>query len=493
MELRVRIGKWSAGLPVVMLRKETAEELGVHAKQRLSIKTSTKKPKEISAILDIVETVVKEKQLVVSKEVKDRLNLKSGDKVDVSISSPPTSLRLIKEKLNGKILSRKKIKKIIQDIVDNNLSEPEVALFVSAVYQKGMNFKETISLIKSILDSGQTLGLKKKIIVDKHSIGGIPGNRTTPIVVAICAAAGLTFPKTSSRAITSAAGTADTIETIAKVDFSAEKLREIIKKTNACLAWGGALGMVPADSKIISVEKSLRIDSEPQLLASIISKKLAVGSNYLVVDIPYGKYAKVSKQKAEHLKLKFEKIAKYFKIKIKVVLTKGNQPIGNGIGPALEIKDVLAVLNPKKQGPRDLEGKSLFLAGEIFELTKRAKPKKGYAMAKKILDSGDAYKKFREIIHAQKGHINHLREAKYKKDIRVRKSGKLKEINNKEINQLARVAGCPLDKFAGVYLHKHTGDLVRKGEKVMTIYAESRARLNQALKYYEKERPLKCG
>jgi len=483
MELKIKIRDWSAGIPVVMLREKTAEKLGIHAKQRLSVKTISKNPQEMSAILDVVEGMVKENELGVSDEVQKRLSLKHGQKVEVNLASPPKSMDYIKEKLNNKKLSKNKIFSIIQDIVNNSLSESEVALFISAGYKSGFDFNETIYLIKAILESGKKFKLNSRFVVDKHSIGGIPGNRTTPLVVSICASQGLIMPKTSSRAITSAAGTADVIETLSKVEFSRDELKKIIKKTNACMAWGGALGLVPADSKIIAIEKELGIDSEAQLLASIMSKKLAVGSKYILIDIPYGKYAKVSKSKAFHLKEKFEQLGKYFKLKLKVVLTNGVQPIGNGIGPALEMIDVISILDPNKQGPKDLEEKSLFLAGEIFEMTGKSKKGKGYFLAKSILDSGKAFEKFKEIIKAQGGKILELKMPKYKKDILSKKSAKIKTINNKLVNSLARVAGCPLDKFSGLYLYKHVGDSVRKKEKLLTIYAESKPRLKEALKY----------
>ena len=357
MKLKVKSDNWSAGLPVVMLKKQTAEKLGIHAKERLFIQAMKRDLKEISVIVDTVDKGLKEDEIKISLEVQKRLGVNPGELVEVRLSRPPRSLDFIKEKLNNKKLSEAKIKEIITDIVENRLSETEIALFISAVYKSGFDFKETISLIKAILSSGNTFSLKNKYVVDKHSIGGIPGNRTTPITVSVCAAAGLIFPKSSSRAITSAAGTADVIETLANVEFPLEKVKKIIKKTNACLVWGGALGMVPADSKIISVEKELKIDSEALLLASIMAKKLAVGSKYILIDIPYGKNAKVTKQKAIKLKGKFEKLGKHFKLKLKVLLTDGNQPIGNGIGSVLEMKDVIAVLDPDKQGPKDLEKK----------------------------------------------------------------------------------------------------------------------------------------
>lgn len=238
MELRVKTSKWSAGLPVVMLREDTAEEMGVHAKERLSIRTLSKKPLEVSAILDIVDRDLGKSEMAVSTELKKRLGLRSGDKVEVNLATPPESLKFIKEKLKGKRLSPKKIEEIVVDIVENKLSEAEIALFISATYEKGMNFKETVDFIKSILNTGKSLSLKEKCIADKHCIGGVAGNRTTPLVVSICAAGGVVMPKSSSRAITSAAGTADVMETVAKVDFSIEEVKKIIKKTKACLVWG---------------------------------------------------------------------------------------------------------------------------------------------------------------------------------------------------------------------------------------------------------------
>jgi len=383
---------------------------------------------------------------------------------------------------------------IIHDVVNNSLSEAEIALFISAVHNNGMSMDETVHLIKAILESGNKFNLKYKLIADKHSIGGIAGNRTTPLVVSICAAAGLIMPKTSSRAITSAAGTADVIETISKVDFSISELKKIIRQTNACMVWGGGLGMVPADSKIIRIEKELKIDPESQLLASIMSKKLAVGSNYILIDIPYGKTAKVSRKNAFKLKRKFEQLGKRFRKKMKVVLTDGSQPIGNGIGPALELLDVISALDPKKHGPKDLEKKSLFLAGELLELTGKAKKGQGLKMASDILYSGKAFDKFKQIITAQKGSMANLTKiepAKFRKHILAKKSFRIASIDNKKINLLARTAGCPVDKFAGVYLYNHVGERLKKGERILTIYSESRARLNQAVKFYKSKKPIK--
>jgi len=491
MELKTKILRWTAGLPVAMLNKKTAMNFGVHPGGRILIRTISRYPKEITTIIDTIEGIVRGNEIAVTSDIKRRLNLRKGQKVEISLAELSKSLGFIKKKLNGKKLASKEVDEIIKDVVENSLSDAEIALFVSAMYERGMSLKETVYLINAILKSGNKLHLKNKFIVDKHSIGGIPGNRTTPIVVAICAAAGLIMPKSSSRAITSAAGTADVIETVAKIEFSVDELKQIIKKTNACMVWGGSLGLVPADSKIIQIETLLKIDPEAQLLASIMSKKLAVESNYILIDIPYGKTAKVSKKKALKLKEKFETLGRYFEKKLKVVLTDGKEPIGNGIGPVLELKDVIKVLDPKQRGPDDLERKSLFLAGQILEMTGKAKRGIGVEYARQMLCQGKAYNKFKEIIYAQGGSFRKFGEAKYQKIIRSKRFGEIKEIDNKRINSLARMAGCPADNLAGLYLYHHVGDKIKRNDILLTIYAESKPRLKEAIKYYKEKLPIK--
>jgi len=486
MHLKIKFLKWSAGIPVAMLNEKTAEKMGVHILDRILIK---KDSKETIILVDTIGNLVKENEIAVSSEVKELLDLKARDKLEASIAQPPKSMNFIKDKLiNKKPLSKNQINEIIKELLNNSLSDAEIAMFISATYKNGMSFQETIYLIEAFLIKGQTLKFNRKLVADKHSIGGIAGNRTTPIVVSICAAAGLTFPKSSSRAITSAAGTSDVIETLTNVDFSVNEIKKIIKKTNACLVWGGAMRMVPADEKIIKIEKQMLLDSEPLLLASIMSKKLAVGSNYILIDIPYGKNAKVSFSRAIKLKQKFEKIGKYFKKKLEIVLTKGDEPIGNGIGPVLEMIDVLKILDPKQKGPEDLEKKSVFLAGKLLEMTGKTKKGMGIKKAEEILRTGKAYKKFKQIIEAQGGAIKKLIPGKFKREILSNKNGKVLEINNKTINLLARVAGCPADKSAGTYLHIHKNYKIKKNEKLLTIYSESKSRLRAAVRFCAKNK-----
>lgn len=486
MKLKFKPIQLESGRPIAFISSAFAKKFNIIEGSRIEI--LCKKTKLILAV-NLVEKLLKENEISFSQEAASRLKIKKGAKVEVSLALEPHSTRLVLKKLDKKELTRKEIFSVVKDIVNNALNEAEIAYFVSGVYHGGMSFNETVYLTEAIAKTGNILKWKEKKIADKHSIGGVPGNRTTPIVISICAAAGIKIPKTSSRAITSAAGTADTLETVTNVALSEKKLREVVEKTNACLAWGGSLGLAPADDKLIRVEHLLNLDPEPQLIASIIAKKLSVGSSHILIDIPYGAGAKVSRAKALNLKKKFLKIGKQFKLKIKVVLTPGSEPIGNGVGPVLEMQDVLKVLK-RKNSPKDLEEKSVFLASQILEMMGKAKPGQGKKLAQEILDSGNAFKKFEQIISAQGKKKTKLEPARFKHVIKAKAGGKIRAINNKQINLLARILGCPTTPSAGIYLYRHCGNKIKKGEKLAALYSDSEKKLKESVSFFSKEKPI---
>ena len=331
MILRVKALHLIAGRPIAIVHEDTAKWLNLHVGERVRIRRYDKK-QEIVAPIDIAGggTILDREEIALSQEITQELNLRSKEIVEINPALRPLSIDYIKKKLRGEVLTFTEIFSIVSDIVNNKLTEAEVAYFVSGVYLKGMNLDEITSLTKSMVKTGHQLDFHKKMVIDKHSIGGIEGNRTTPIVVSIIAAAidelrlNAIVPKTSSRAITSAAGTADVIETIAKVEFNIDEIRNIINKTNACLVWGGSLGLAPADDKIIQVERLLSLDPEAQLIASILSKKLAVNATHVLLDISYGRGAKMPNiATAKKLKEKFEKVATNLNLALKVTLTDG--------------------------------------------------------------------------------------------------------------------------------------------------------------------------
>jgi len=484
MRLKIKVLKFSAGRPVAIISEALAEKASIHVDNRVLIK---KNSKSIVAVVDVAKEFVGKDEIAVSSEIVNQLSLAEEDYVIMELAPKPESVWLIQKKLRCGKLNEKELAMIMDDIANHALTEAEIAYFVASVYNCKMNLSEVHDMTLAILKSGMRLGLKGTI-VDKHSIGGIPG-RITPILVSICAAAGLTIPKTSSRSITTPAGTADAMETICKVEFTLSELKEIIRKTNACLVWGGALNLAPADDKIIQVEKLLNLDPEAQLLASILAKKLAVGAKYVLIDIPFGKNAKVDKKGAEILANNFKKLGKSFNLKLDCFLEKTEEPLGNGIGPVLEMKDVIKVLS--RESPcYKIEQKSLALSAKLLEMTGKAKKGKGISLATDILNSGRAFEKFKQIIQAQQGSLDNMKETRLKHDIIAEKNGKIKEINVKKINTLARFLGCPADKSAGVYLYKHLNEAVKKGEKILTLYSESEAELEEGLKFYNKFQPL---
>ncbi len=489
-KMKAKSIKLSAGRPVAILHEKKAKELNLHVDEKVIVECKNRKA---VAIIDTARGSFNKEEVVLSEELLERLNISNSEDIELFPMAELKSSRYIREKIKGLPLTEEKIYEIVRDIVDNRLTEAEIAYFVSAVYINRMSLKETEYLIKAIVKTGKRLDLRKSVIADKHSIGGVAGNRTTPIVVSICAAAGLTMPKTSSRAITSAAGTADVMECVTNVEFSVGEIKRIISRVGACLVWGGALGLAPADDKIIQVERLLYLDPEAQLLASILSKKISVCATHLVIDIPCGKSAKFSPEEGRELAKKFNYLCSKFKIKCRAVITNGSEPIGNGIGPVLEILDVLSVLNRDDNRPRDLEEKSLNLSAALLELTGKAKRGQGFELAYRILDSGRALKKFEEVINAQNGSAEskRLHIGKYKKEILSPKTGTIKEIDNKKINSIARMLGCPADKGAGIYLQKHCQSSVKRNEHIATLYAENKEKLAYGLKLFNELKPIK--
>jgi putative thymidine phosphorylase len=474
----------TGGALVVTMNEKDAALLDLHHMDRVLVKKGRKKA---VAIIDIAESAkaVPAGMLGLFEEVLDALEAVDKDEIEISIEKKPESVSLIRKKMDGKTLTAEEILEITKDIVANNLTDVELASYIAANYIRGMSTSEIGSLTKAMMQTGSVLKLDQKQVVDLHCIGGVPGNRTTMIVVPILAAAGLTVPKTASRAITSPAGTADTMESLCSVSLPLSKLKEILNKVGAFIIWGGAVNLAPADDRIIKVEYSLAIDAEGEMLASIMAKKLSVSATHLLIDIPIGKGAKVQGlERALHLKHHFESLSKELGIAIQVTMTDGTQPIGNGIGPNLEAKDCLWLLKNDPRGPRDLREKSLQMAAEIFEFVGKTRRGEGLALATEILDSGKAYKKMIEIIKAQGGKEimpDTLAVGKYSHVVRAESRGKISHIDNIAIARIARMAGTPADKPAGILLHKHAGDVVAKGEQLYTLYSESEEKLKYAI------------
>ena len=411
------------------------------------------------------------------------LKAQEGDMVALRHPAPLESLGHVRAKVYGRRLSPAAITAVIEDVAAGRYSDLQLAAFVTACAGDRLDLEETIALTRAMVNVGERMHWGDGLVMDKHCVGGLPGNRTTMVIVPIVAACGLRMPKTSSRAITSPAGTADTMETLAPVDLDVAQIRRVVERTGGCIVWGGAVRLSPADDILIRVERPLDLDSQGQLVASVLSKKAAAGSTHVVIDMPVGLTAKVrSAQAATLLGRQLEQVGQALGMQVCVVQTDGLAPVGRGIGPALEARDVLSVLRLETQAPADLAQRSLQLAGRILEFGGAAAPGSGLALATSVLADGRAWRKFQAICEAQGG----LREppvAAYQQAVPALHSGSVIAIDNRRLARIAKLAGAPKAVCAGIDLHVRLGEVVERGQPLFTLHAATPGELAYALEY----------
>ena len=442
----------------------------------------------IIATLDVCHDgdMVKADELGLTEPAFSRMGLPEGTVVNIAPAPSPHSLSYVREKIGGQTLTEHQIEEVIHDIVGYRYSDMEIAAFLVGC-AGFMSTRELLDMTRSMADAGTKLDWPTPMIVDKHCIGGIPGNRTSMIVVPIVAAHGLTIPKTSSRAITSPAGTADTMEILANVDLSMAEMRSVVEKTKGCLVWGGHVNLSPADDILISVERPLNLDTREQMVASILSKKIAAGSTHLVIDIPVGPSAKVrDTSEAMRLRKLFEYIGDQVGLVIDVVATDGSQPIGRGVGPVLEARG-------DPDAPADLRDKSIMLAGRILDFDPELRGGTGEARARELLENGAALKVMQEIIAAQGPNENPQSPGPRQTDICAEADGFIASIDCLRIAQLARLAGAPLDRGAGLDILKRVGDEVRRGDPLFRIYSAGSAHFNLVVAAAEDDNGFTIG
>jgi len=433
--------------------------------------------RHILATLNVVDDdrIIGNDELGLSEDAFSRLGVPDGHPASVQQAEPPESIAALHRKIAGERLHREDFRAIVIDIAQGHYSKIELTAFVIATHRDELDREEVLFLTEAMVASGRRLDWHEPLVVDKHCIGGIPGNRTSMLVIPIVAAHGLLCPKTSSRAITSPAGTADTMEVLANVELDVVQLEGIVRAHRACLAWGGTADLSPADDVLISVERPLNIDSPGQMVASILSKKIAAGSTHLVLDIPIGPTAKVrTMAQAQRLRRLFEFVASRMQLALDVVITDGRQPIGNGIGPVLEARDVMRVLESDPRAPQDLRQKALRLAGRMIECDPDVRGGDGFSVARDILDSGRALSCMNAIIQAQgsRGFDHHHPElGPLRFDVPADRTGAVTSIDNQQLARIARLAGAPKVKNAGVDLLRKLGEPVVQGDVLYRVYA----------------------
>ena len=372
---------------------------------------------------------------------------------------------------------------VVRDIAAGHYSDTQVASFLTAGAGSRLDVGEMASLTRAMLATGERLERPMPIVPDKHRVGGLPGNRTTPIVVAIVAAAGFTIPETSSRAITSPAGTADTMRALAPVDLDLAAMRRVVEQEGGCVAWGGSMHLSPVDDLLIRVARPLDIDSDGQMVASVLSKKAAAGATHVLIDLPVGSTAKVrTPAAAAALARDLEEVGRAVGLVVRAIQTEGTQPIGRGVGPALEALDVLAVLRSDPDAPADLRDRALLVAGAVLDLAPGALPGAGLRAASEILADGRAWRKFQAICEAQGG----MREppvADHRHDVVATRAGRVTMIDNRRLARVAKLAGAPRSPAAGLVFHAPIGIAVRPGQPLYTLHAEAPGEFSYALAY----------
>lgn len=489
MILKAKYVDVDTGEATALLHDDDCSELGLRERDRVKL---SYEGRTTVAIVNTSDTVIKKGDLGLLGLTCKAIGAKNGAAVEVTMASKPESVEFIRKKMDGGELTTEEINSLISDISLRALSNIELSAYVTALYIRGMNMRETADLTKAMVAGGEIISFSNGPIYDFHSIGGCPGNKITLLVVPILAAAGCKIPKTSSRAISSACGTSDIVETFANVALSPAELKSITERVGGVLAWGGSLNLAPADDLIIKAEYPLGIDPHAQLLASVMSKKKAVGANFLVIDIPMGEGTKVlTMDEAKNYARDFIQLGEQLDIRVECAITYGGQPVGRAIGPALESIEAISILEGAK-APNSVIEKTISICGMLFEMGGEYQ---GAEKARQILESGKALKKFQEIVEAQGGNpdlrSSDIKVGQYSVDVISKQSGYVGQIMNKALVRVVRAAGSPKDKGAGLVLSKKVGNKVDKGETLFTIYAEHEWKMQEALKLAVRLEPIK--
>lgn len=478
-----RLGLFTQDEAVALVRADSHVSRAEGLAPRSQVLVGANGHSVVATLFQAGPKVLKTTEIGLSESAWSRLGVAEGAAVEVRHPPPLESLARVRQRIYGQRLGEADFKAIIADVVAGRYADAHLAAFVTACSALPLDVPETAQLTAAMVGAGERLRWKQKVVLDKHCVGGLPGNRTTPIVVAICAALGVIIPKTSSRAITSPAGTADVMETLTRVDLPIAEVRRVVELEGGCMVWGGSMSLSPADEILARMGRELDMDAEGQLVASILSKKIAAGSTRVVIDIPVGPTAKIRTATAAHgLIDRLTRVGRLFDLQVQCIVTDGLQPVGQGIGPALEARDVLTVLKRDAAAPIDLRSRAVAIAGAVLELAGATLEATGEDAATAALDSGAAWEKFQKICAAQGG-MRTPPVAPLRRDILAPHGGVVVHINNRKLAKIAKLAGAPDAKSAGVTAYVKLGSVVAAGEPLMTVHGEAEGELDYALDY----------
>lgn len=395
-------------------------------------------------------------------------------------------VEIIEHKRDKKVLTDEEIKFFISNYVKGEIPDYQASSLLMAILLNGMNDHETFILTECMLHSGDVMDLSKinGVKVDKHSTGGV-GDKTSLVLGPLVASCGAKLAKMSGRGLGHTGGTLDKMESIPgmKINISEEDFINQVNKIGMAIV-GQTGHLVPADKKLYALrDVTGTVDSIPLIASSIMSKKLASGSDAILLDVKVGDGAFMkTMQDAEKLANTMVSIGKYFKKDVKAILTDMDEPLGNAVGNTLEVIEAINTL--KGNGPKDLTELCL-KAGSIMLMQAKIVDSltEGEELLKTKIKSGEAFNKFVEFVQTQHGDISYvldtekLQKAKYVYNFTSKEEGYLKRIKAFEIGEFAMNLGAGREKIedkidysAGILLNKKIGDYVKKGDILCTIY-----------------------
>ncbi|WP_448605550.1 pyrimidine-nucleoside phosphorylase [Thermoflexus hugenholtzii] len=406
------------------------------------------------------------------------------------------AVEIIEKKRDGYELSPEEIRFFVEGFTRGEIPDYQAAAFLMAVYFRGMTPRETADLTLAMAYSGRVLDLHDiaPVVVDKHSTGGV-GDKVSLVVVPLVAAAGLPVGKMSGRGLSFTGGTIDKLESIRgfRVELTVEEFREQLRRVGAVLC-GQSADLAPADGKFYALrDVTGTVPSIPLIAASIMSKKIAAGADAIVLDVKVGNGAFMKTlEDARALAQRMVDIGSALGRRVVAVISDMNQPLGEAVGNALEVKEAIATL--RSDGPRDFREHCLTIAAYMLYLGGRAgSVAEGRRLAEETLSSGAAWEKFRALVAAQGGDVEQIEEperlprARLIREIPAPADGYIAELRAYEVGMAAVALGAgrtkkgePIDPAVGILVHRKVGDPVRRGEPLFTVHANAEERLSEA-------------
>lgn len=395
---------------------------------------------------------------------------------------------IIAKKRDGKVLTSEEIEFFVNGYVNGDIPDYQISALLMAIYLNGMNVDETTTLTMLMARSGEVIDLSSipGIKVDKHSTGGV-GDKTTFIISPIVASCGVPVAKMSGRGLGHTGGTIDKMESIPgmKTNIDREEFFDIVRNIGACVI-GQSGNIVPADKKLYALrDVTATIESIPLIASSIMSKKLAAGSDAILLDVKTGSGA-FMKTTDEAIELAKAMVAIGEKVGRKTIalITDMDRPLGKSIGNALEMKEVCDTL--KGKGPKDLTELCLTLATNMLYLAGKGSLDDCYDLAKDALESGKAFEKLKEMVKAQGGDVSVIEDnskfesSKVARGLAAAQEGYIYSMDTEKCGVASMILGAgrekkedTIDYSAGVIIHKKIGDYVKRGDLIASLYSSS--------------------